>query len=194
MDSKTYVCLTTWKRFCDDLFVAWIQGFAYLCLFLDFFNNIDETGKIKFTIQVGEYEGLDFLNLKLKTTNGKISAEVFSKPTNSFTYVLPFIYYRKTKIKNVSKRIDLRLQRISNTDEKYQKRSVEYQKYLIARDYQLVCVKKQFDDVRNLSRSEAFCSIYNPSLPNIGVFVKQYLPLLLHIDENLKELFSCSCF
>ena len=68
-----------WKRFCDDLFAAWIEGSASLSLLLDFLNNIDETGKIKFTMQVGGDEGLDFFDLKLKITNGKISVEVFSK-------------------------------------------------------------------------------------------------------------------
>ena len=52
-------------------------------------------------------DGLEFLDLKLKMVNGKISVDVFSKPTNSFTYVLPSICYH---------------------DEKYVVRSEEYQR------------------------------------------------------------------
>ena len=54
-------------------------------------------------MQVGGDEELDFFDLKLKITNDKISVEVFSKRTNSFTYVLPPICYRKRNIKNVLK-------------------------------------------------------------------------------------------
>ena len=40
-------------------------------------------------MQAAGDDGLEFLDLKLKMVNGKISVDVFSKPTNSFTYVLP---------------------------------------------------------------------------------------------------------
>ena len=91
------------------------------------------------------------------------------------------------------------LRNIRNADEKCDKRAEEYQKYITARYYQPA--RKQFDDVRNLSRSEArttkaksnevrkvsFFTTYNPSLPNMDALVKQYLPFL-QSDENLKVL------
>ena len=69
-----------------------------------------------------------------------------------------------------------------------------------------VC-KKFFEEVKKLSRSEArrlkvksnqerkfnFFTTYNSSLPNMDTLVKKYLPLL-HIDENLKEIFPASAF
>ena len=73
--------------------------------------------------------------------NGKISVDVFSKLTNSFTYVLPCPCYPNRKIKNVPKGIALRLRRICDSDEKYDQRSEEYQMYIKARDYQSVSVK-----------------------------------------------------
>ena len=39
-------------------------------------------------MQAAGDDGLEFLDLKLKMVNGKICVDVFSKPTNSFTYVL----------------------------------------------------------------------------------------------------------
>ena len=111
-------------------------------------------------MQVGGDERLEFLDLKLKITYGTISLDVFSKRNSSFTYVLPFTCYPKRKINNVPKWITLRFRSIRNTlrsirnaDEKCYKRAEEYQKYLTARYYQPA--RKQFDDVRNLSRSEA---------------------------------------
>ena len=43
---------TTWKRFRDDIFVVWAHGSATLNLFLNYLNSLDDTGKIKFTMQV----------------------------------------------------------------------------------------------------------------------------------------------
>ena len=56
-------------------------------------NNIDEIGQIKFTMQVAGHEGLVYLDLKVTTVGDKISVDLFSKPTNSFTYVLTSTCY-----------------------------------------------------------------------------------------------------
>ena len=51
---------------------------AKLPSFLDYLNNIDETGKIKFTMQVAdEVNGLEFLDLKIKCLKGKLSRCLF---------------------------------------------------------------------------------------------------------------------
>ena len=99
----------TWKRFGDDVFVVWTHGPASVSLFLEYLNKIDKTGKIQFTIQAAGDDGLEFLDLKLKMVNVKISVDVFSKPTNSFTYVLPSTCCPNRNIRNVPKGITLRL-------------------------------------------------------------------------------------
>ena len=81
-------------------------------------------------------DGLKFLDLKLYAVNGKISVDVFWKPTNSFTYVLSFNSYPNRNIKNVPWGISLRLRRNSGSNEKYDERPEEWQKHLIAWDYQ----------------------------------------------------------
>ena len=65
-----------WKRFRDDVFVVWTHDTAKLASFLDYLNNIDETGKIKFIMQiVDEINGLEFLDLTIRCLNGKISVD-----------------------------------------------------------------------------------------------------------------------
>ena len=109
-------CPTTWKRFHDNVFVVRTHGPTSVSLFLEHLNNIDQTGKIKFTIQVAGDDGLEFLDLKLKMVNAKTSVDDFSKPTNSFTYVLRSTCYPKRNIKNVPKDIALRRKRICDSD------------------------------------------------------------------------------
>ena len=88
-----------WKRFRDNVFVVWTHGYAAVNLFLDYLNSLDDTGKIKFTMQVTDENRLEFLHLKLKIVEEKINVNVYSKPTNSITYVLPSTCY---PYKNIS--------------------------------------------------------------------------------------------
>ena len=111
---------TTWKRFRDDMFVAWEHGTDKLPSFLDYLNNVDEAGKIKFTMEIADQEkGLELLDLRSKCVDGKLSVDVFAKPTNSFTYVKPSTCYPRKSINNVPRGIALRLRRICDTDEKF---------------------------------------------------------------------------
>ena len=145
---------TTWKRFWDDVFVVWMHGPASVFLFLEYLKNIDKTGKIQLTMQVARDDRLEFLDLKLKTVNRKVSVDVLTKLTSSFTYVLSSTCYPNRNIKNVTNSIALRLRIICDSDEKYDKRSEDYQKYLRTRDYQLGSLERQFEEVKKLSRSE----------------------------------------
>ena len=49
-----------------------------LPVFQDYFNKIDSTGEIEFTMQIADENGLDFLDLKLKMNEiSKINVDVF---------------------------------------------------------------------------------------------------------------------
>ena len=145
---------------------------------------------------------LKFLDLKLKINEGKIRVDVFAKSTNSFSYTTPNTCYPKNNICNIPRGIALRLRRICDDDETFEKRSSEYQNYLIARDHKPSIVKKQFSEVRKRTRSEAkqkqikqskvsdlkFITTYNLAMPNIHNAIQSNLSIL-HTDENMKKLF-----
>ena len=121
--SEYHLTPTTWKRFRYDIFVLWPHDRESLVLFLDYINNLDPTEKIKFTMEVAEPGNyLEFLDLKLKWENGKITVDVYSKPTNSFTYVLPTTCYPRKSINNIPHGIALRLRRICDSDKKFKHR------------------------------------------------------------------------
>ena len=117
-------------------------------------NNIDRTKKIQFTMEVAE-DVLEFLDLKLtfKKEYKRISVDIFAKATNGFTNVLSSTCFPKNSFENVPKGVALRL-RICDSDDKFEERSVQHQKYLVARDYTPSKVKKQFSNGRNISREE----------------------------------------
>ena len=47
---------TTWKQFCDDIFIAWEHGNYTLPSFLDALNNVGDAGKMKFTMEIADQE------------------------------------------------------------------------------------------------------------------------------------------
>ena len=177
--------------------------FDTLPSFLDYLKNVDEAGKIKFTIEVVEQENfLEFLDLRTKCVDGKLSVDVFAKPTNSFTYLKPSTCYPRKSINNVLRAIALRLRRICDTDKKFESRANEYKQYLLARHYKPSLVDKHFQEVSKITRTEArakrpknnqvskikILTTYNPSLPKIDGTIRKHL-LLLHSDDSLKKLF-----
>ena len=183
---------SVWKIFRDDVFVLWEHGTASLSYFLDYLNTMDKTGKIKFTMEIADDTGLEFLDLKLQINKGKIKVDVFFNSTNSSSYTTPNTCYPKNNISNIARGIALRLRRICDDDETFEKRSAEYQNYLIARDHKPSIVKKQFSEVKKKTRSESrqkqtkedkvsdlkFITTYNPALPNIHNIIQNNLSIL----------------
>ena len=110
-DRKTlgyFLTPTIWKRFCDNIFFAWEHGTDTLPSFLDYLNNVDEAGKIKFTMEIADQEK-EFLDLRIKYVEGKVLADIFSKFTNSFTNVKSCTCYPRKNINNVIRGIALKL-------------------------------------------------------------------------------------
>ena len=93
-------------------------------------NNIDQSKKIQFTMEVAK-ASLEFLDLKLifDKESKEISVDVFSKATNSFTYVLPNTCFPKGNVENIPKGVAWRVRRICDSDDKFENRSKEY-KYI----------------------------------------------------------------
>ena len=163
-------------------------------------NSIDTYGNIKFTMSVANASALEFFDLHINEQN-KICDDVYVKPTNSFTYVLPSTCYPKRNINNIPKSITLRLRRICDSDEKLDIRRDEYQNYLITRDYNVSLIKKQFYSVRNISRNEArqvkrkvtkesfnLVTVCNSTLNNLQQVKKNNL-LFLYSDLDMRTLF-----
>ena len=98
--------------------------------------TVEGTGKIKFTMQIADdVNRFEFFDLIIKCHNGKLSVGVYSKPTNSFTYVFQLTCYPMNNMNKVPQGIALRLRRICDTTEKYESRVGKYNNYLLGCDY-----------------------------------------------------------
>lgn len=195
-----------WVRFRDDVFMIWILSIEELHEFVSIMNNADPTGKLKYELKIADENGLNLLDLKLKfnITTRSIEIDVYAKPTNSFSYVDSTTCYSQSNIRNIPYGIGLRLRRICDDDNKFEKRASEYSNYLIARNYKPNDVDRQFNKVRNITRAEArqpkirnansqttknaFITTYNPILPNFHKIINDKLHIL-HSDPKLVNLF-----
>ena len=99
---------------------------------------------------------MEFSDLKLKITEGKTRVDVYAKPTNSFSYNSSNTCYPKNTIWDIPKSIALRLKCISDDDETLDKRSTEYQNYLVAREHKPLLFKQQLSEVRKKTRTEVW--------------------------------------
>ena len=142
------------SKFDTDILTIWTHSTDTLESFLDYLNQFDSTGKIKFTMQVQDEDGIEFLDFKLKFENSKIAVNAFSTPTNSFTYVLPTSFYPRKSLNNIPHGIALRLRHICDTYGKFNSRPVEYKNYLIATEYKPSIVSKHFAHISTLSNQQ----------------------------------------
>ena len=119
-------------------------------------NKVDPTKEIQFIMEVAT-DTLEFLDLKLKfdQESKQIPVDVLAKYTDSFTYVLPSACFPKSNIESIPKGVALRLRRICDSDEKFEKHSAEYQSYIIARDYRPGKIKQKFQALKKLTREKA---------------------------------------
>ena len=119
--NRSYLKLSVWKRFRDDVFVLWERNTVSFSHFLDYLNTMDKTGKIKFTMEIAGDTDLGFLALKLTISEGKIRVDFYAKPTNSFSCTTPNTCYPKSNLCNILRGITLRLRRICDDDKTFEK-------------------------------------------------------------------------
>ena len=99
-----------WKRFRDDVIALWIHSNEDANHYLDYLKTIDASGKIRFTMETATENELEFLALRLKLKGcNKITVDVYSKSTNSFTYIDPKTCYPSRNMNKIPESIALRL-------------------------------------------------------------------------------------
>ena len=95
------------------------------------------------------------------------------------------MYYHLLVINNVRKSIVLRLRRICYSDEKFDRRSSEYQNYLITRDYKLTLVERQFHAIKNIGRREA-----RQVKPKVNKSNFNLITVYISVMKNLEKILN----
>ena len=80
-----------WKRFRDDIFCIGNHSLEELQKFFEFMNDVDTTGKIKFTMSVANESVLEFFDLSLDIDERNKMCRCLYKPNKQF-YICITIY------------------------------------------------------------------------------------------------------
>ena len=136
-----------WWRYRDAIFDLWTQGHSKLTDFTRFINSLYST--IKFTV-VSSETSLNVLDLTLNLVVGFIHTDIYSKPTYNHIYLLRNTAHPAHCTKAIPYGVATRVRRNCSTPEAFEKRSREYQEYLINRGYNARKVQEQFNKVKSI--------------------------------------------
>ena len=187
-------------RYRDDCFSLWVGDQNRLQVFLDFINCIADG--ITFTMEIGG-QSICFLDLEIRIADGKLTTTVYSKPTNSLMYLHGNSCHPKRSKEGISLGVATRLRRICSSDEEFGNKAKLYKAYLAARNHDPKSIVKNFQTIKQKTRSEArqktqrnnsgtqitiFSTEYNPRGPNVRGIVKKHLDII-HSSPTLSEIF-----
>ena len=177
-----------WWRYRDDIFDLWTQGHSKLIEFTEFINSLYPT--IKFTL-VRSPTSLNVLDLTLNLVEGYIQTDIYSKPTDNHMYLLHNSAHPAHCSKAIPFGVATRVKRNCSTPESFDKRSTEYQSYLINRGYNPSQVKQQFEKVRSILREDLLAPTNKESKKNFSIGFRLQplnLPSIRKILNSHKQL------
>jgi hypothetical protein len=139
----------SWYRFIDDVDMKWTQSNEELQNFLSRANNLHPPSS-----SLMKYLTLPFpSSTLLALSEGVLSTDLYSKPTDTNQYLLPSSCHPPHVAKSMPYSQALRIRRIGSTDKSLKRRLVQLKNNLKRRGYKQSIIKKSFSRANNISRS-----------------------------------------
>jgi peptide-methionine (R)-S-oxide reductase len=108
----------SWYRFIDDVDMKWTQSDEELQNFLSRANNLHPS--IKFTHEISNTT-ISFLDTSSSLSEGELSTDLHSKPTDTNQYLLPSSWHPPHVTKSIPYSQALRIRRICSTNKSLKK-------------------------------------------------------------------------
>ena len=194
-DKNPYTKPNLWYRFRDDVWDAWTEGEEKLLEFFNWLNTLHPS--IKFTLVYGET--VEFLDTTVYVENGKICTKIYSKPSDTNAYLLPFSCHPDHISKNIPKGVARRMKKLNSDPQCAEEAKILYTQHLCERGYEGSFVADAFNEFESIDRkslyskddsaassSRAFPLVtqFNPGLPNVSKVLHKYKHVL-QLDEDL---------
>ena len=187
-------------RYIDDIFMIWTEGEETLNEFSTHCNNQNKHIQFEQTISKNS---IPFLDVSVILENGKLTTDLYSKPTDKHQYLYSTSCHPKHTKTSLPYCLALRLRRICSTDTLIQKRTHEMKHHLLKRGYKNGCIQDAINKASSVTREEAltnkrnqkilkrvpFVITYNPMLPNIPKILNES-HTILHASERCAEVFQ----
>ena len=124
----------TWWRYIDDIFMIWTHSVDDLQTSTTYLNAIHAT--IKFTCN-HSFTSIPFLDVNVSLNDGKITTDLYTKPTDKHQYLLHSSCHPKHTKQAIPFNLALRLRRVCFSNETFALRTNKLKSYLNKREYNL---------------------------------------------------------
>ena len=200
--------LYCWRRFIDDVFIIWLGTIEELNSFHQYLNNSHNTIKFDKPEFNPEESSCNFLDMKITISEGKIKTDLYKKPTDVPSALLPSSAHPGHISNSIVFSMAFRLLRIVSTPELFHQRLSELKEnVLIPRGYKVAKIEAAFDKVRSITREEALQKVnksdsnkknsdriivpldYNPRVPPTGPILQKNYTAMIRKNSTLKQCF-----
>ena len=188
----------SWVRYIDDIQFIWSKSPRSLTQFQNELNLIHPT--IKFTFDSSQSE-VHFLDTSLMLQNNRLETELYTKPTDTHSYLLPSSSHPKHTIASIPYSQALRVRRICSTKMAEETSLCQLETHFIARNYDPHSVKEAINRAKRIPRADLLTykpkpainrvplvTTYSPTSSQLPSILNKALPLL-HESETLGTTF-----
>ena len=193
-----------WGRFRDDIYMPWTKSEEELMEFKEWMNSIHPS--LKFTFDYSR-EGIEFLDLFVYSNNGQIQTKLYSKKSDTHSYLVPTSCHKYHIIHNIPYNIARRVIQNNSEKQNYETDKTKYTKYLTDRGYNVKMVNDSFKRAEEIDRRQLYakktdngnktCTPLviddNPKLPPMTKIINNNINILT-LDANLLKIIPKDIF
>ena len=194
-----------WGRLRDDIYMAWTDTVEQLLEFMTWLNSIHPD--LVFTYDYST-EGVEFLDTHVYAVGEVIHTPLYSKPSDTHSYLIPTSCHRSHVLKNIPYGVARRVRQNSSEDTNFLEQRRVSTQHLLDRGYHSDLVDNAFDKFSDLAGRKDLYSLkeksdettglipmvmeHNPALPNMGSIIYKHKHLL-KLDPGLSKLVRPDC-
>ena len=188
----------TYFRYVDDIWGIWLHGEK----FHDLANSIHPRIKIELKFSKNQIEFLDTITV---LDNGFLKTKLYEKPTDKHMYLHKRSDHPKTVKKSIPYGLGVRVKRICDDKEEYEKERSKIKERLTQRGYNSNLIEKQLLKVDELDRKETLkyrkkhknkkmdrvplILTYSRALPDIGKILSSHQKIIKK-SPQLRKIFK----
>ena len=179
-----------WGRFRDDIYMPWVGTLEELMEFIEWLNSIHPS--LKFTVTYSR-DGVEYLDLFIYSINGKIHTKLYSKSSDTHSYLVPTSCHKYHIIHNIPYNIARRVLQNNSEEDNYTADKTKYTKYLTDRGYNEKMVSDSFKKAEEIDRRQLYAKkteSNNKTCTPLVIDDNPTLPPMTKIINNNKNVLS----
>ena len=162
-----------WKRYLDDCFILWTKNEDDITKFHSILNIMNTD--LSFTVEKNN-EQLPFLDVLVELKQGKLSTDIYYKPTDTKQYLTYKSCHPKHTKNNIPYNLARRICSIVSEESNREKRLCELKAYLLQRGYPINVIRNGITKAKAIPRYELRQEKVRAELPEVIPYVSTFNP------------------